>query len=244
MKNISIFILLTISIFYSCTVTKPVAKLTSYSDDLTWQQGRQVLRTACDSFTVFSVFERSEGDQLVFDIEIFNQSEQAVLVEPVRFFYVPYALSGEELKTSHVCGAIDPELKLVGIEQSINQAVADEANQKSWDVAMLATGVALTMAAVATGAEYSFYNSLDEGDIEEVISSDYGSSVSPDYDMNSHENNYQYWANEVLRKTTLFNGKSVRGKVYFPMHKTASKYIFYLPLGQSEVAIEYYQQTF
>ena len=203
-----------------------------------------MLRTACDSFTVFSVFERSEGDQLVFDIEIFNQSEHAVLVDPVQFFYVPYALSGEELKTSHACSAIDPELKLIGIEQSINKAVADEANQRSWDVAMLATGVALTVASVAIGSEYSYFNSPDNVCIEDVISSDYGSSVSPKYDMNLNENKYQYWANEVLRKTTLFNGKSVRGKVYFPMHKTASKYIFHVPLGQSEVAIEYYQQTF
>ena len=227
----------------SCATRSKVVRLTSNSDELSWSQGRQIVKTERPDITLFTVFERNEGHELCFNMEIFNHSGSEVQINPTVFYYQSFDEKGEELTFSGYNNAIDPEVKLISIEKERNQLEANKKNDLALGIAIGVAGAALTVASLAIASESECMEPLRLMPAFEFVSGE-ENEVQSTYKLEMKENQLSYWADQVIRKTTLKHGESIRGNIYFKADFEASRYTLCFPLNDSTMKVEYMQTLY
>jgi hypothetical protein len=178
----------------------------------TWKDGheRSILRQ--DSLQVSLGFVRYEGSTLVFDFDIQNQSERAVLVAPEQFSYTPVATTlhkGQEYMPyfPSAVKAINPEQKLDGLVAAVVYNVRESQRPL-----------------VLASPEYGQLHRLEH-------SSAALQAQGQKQDVEAR----------LLRKNTLLPGQGIRGYVYFPRTDKADVLRLSLPLRAQPLALSYSQ---
>lgn len=243
MRNLSILFILTSLFLSSCATRLSVARLTSDSEDITWEQGRQIVKTSNDDFTMFTVFERSEGKDLIFDVEVFNHSGQTILVDPLSFNYHAFDSENQDVTSVGANRAEDPEIKLLDIQKGINQVDADVKNQAATGAALFAAGMVLTVATAALLSESDGGVAVEYSPTL-VMEDDATTEAEATYRKENKKSEYDFVANNFLRKTTVLSGESVRGTVSFKADFNARNYIFHFPMGDEILNVGYKQHLY
>lgn len=228
-------ILVSFQFLSSCYTARPIAQLSSFEKDITYANGKQIIKSSSDNFTTFTVFERNETDRLVFDIEIFNTSGNTLMVDPSKFYY-RYSSNKTSYQSKKIKKAYDPEKEIIKIRKKIAKGYANEKNSIAHSVTLTVAKVALaTAVAAATGDE--------ELNINFKATSNKTMKHAAINQIAEGENEYDYYNNMVLRKHTLPNGKSIRGKVFFPYDPKISNCVVHIPLQNDTMKISYIQQA-
>jgi hypothetical protein len=177
-----------------------------------WKDGheRSVIRQ--DSLEVSLGFVRYEGNSLVFDLDIQNQSERAVLVAPEQFNYTPVATTlhkGQQYMPYFpgAVKAINPEQKLDGLVAAVVYNVRESQQ------ALLLTGVEFGQQHRLEHSAAALQAQTQKQDVEA----------------------------RLLRKNTLLPGQGIRGYVYFPRTDEADVLRLSLPLRRQPLLLSYRQ---
>ena len=200
-----------ILLFSACA--SPVWRLHPVSDKIRWDQGNALVSKTNDGLTATLHYIRHNGYSMVLDLELVNETDQSLLVDP-KFIHVYTFTSHPESISANIGNtffATDPEQQLIHIEKTMSR----ETNS-------YAAGLILNAAVDLTSSEQErISNSIDR----QTASADFDSRLA------SLDSQHNAWRNMALRKTDLEPGQVVNGFIQIPFDPNSSFYRVVVPFG-------------
>ncbi len=196
-----------------------------------------------DSVEVRLGFVCYEPTELVFEVEIGNDSRRALLITPETFFYAPVDTGAATTSSARLprVAALDPEVRLKQLATRLSQEAA-KAEKVSWlEILTSVTNVAENVASIK--------KKETEAQVAEREERHQSTEASFDYQREQHaqraDNLYSQHRNMqlvALRKTRLAPGEYVRGYVYFPRTDAARRLRVVVFFDERPVAFDFTQQ--
>lgn len=241
-KHIGFFLLLIFGL--NACAPRPVFRLQSLGDQSTWYQGTEYIHSTADSVTVTVAYIRHTREKVIFDVEVSNYSDEIARVDPVYFTY--QAFKSRTANRSFVSGrAINPESKLLQIDMEISD---EEADQKTMLVfaAIGATAIVAEEIADNDEEEEDDYNDeVNEAAATHALIAGTAAGIeNSEYEVGSLRYKRERWTNETLRKTDLFPGEYINGKVYFPIAEDAKLFQIKIKTGNTIHTFRFRQLKF
>lgn len=214
-KFIYTVLLLTIIIVSGCSTQ--IIKLVTL-EDKDFYKGREIVTKENDFNKISVEVDSYSGDEVVFYVHVENNSQNKIYVEP-RDFYVD--AMNEDLIS------IDPRFPRfhsLDPEKQINRINEDIESRKTSHAVV--TGLNATFALVSIVADLT--DKSQENDASQVsrdiaVWADNQVNEEIDYDdsMSGYESEREFWKNEVLRITDLYENDSIGGLVFVPLSRKA-----------------------
>lgn len=196
-------------------------------EDKDYYKGREIVTKEKDSVRVSVEVDSYKGNEAVFYVQVENESSRKILVEP-KDFYVEVVEKDllSVNKRFRRLYALYPEKQI----QKINGDMESRST-----VHGVVTGLNLFFALVSVVADIT--DKDDENDLHEV-SRDIGmwadNQISEEIDyntsMNEYESQEEFWKNEVLRITDLYQNDRIGGLVFVPVDPRAEYLRFTIPV--------------
>ncbi|MBO0359596.1 hypothetical protein J0X19_16675 [Hymenobacter sp. BT186] len=197
-----------------------------------------------DSVEVRLSFVRYDATELVFEVEIGNDSKRPVLIEPTSFFYAPIDTTvaprpGAQPMLPRIA-AIDPETRLKNLAANL-ETEATKAEKVSWfEIATTVTQVAESVASIKkkeTDAQ------IAEREERHASTNAYFANQREQHAQNADDlyNQHQNAQSVMLRSARLPSGEYVSGQVNFPRTDTARRLRFVLFYNERPVTFDFNQ---
>lgn len=219
----------------SCAVPAPIIKLTpsTIQNKDYWNLGQQFVFAENRNVWFDCAFNRIENGKIIYDVKITNESDSAVLVDPV--FFMQQVFKNDSLLIGSNF-AENPEMTLLNLELQEN---VDQAHTKNVTAAAITSAVILLGVGIAVAAS----SSSDEPAQETYVETSSVEEEPVEFFENTNETNVRTWNNwtnrtylaeRFLRKTTLPKGYFVDGEVHFPYDQNALWYRLIFKAGKAE----------
>jgi hypothetical protein len=242
-------LMLGIFVIISACSPEPVLRLQSEQKDMDgvmMYRGMEYLISEKNSSVAIIAYYRHIDDRIVMDLEVFNESEEILRIDPENVTYRAYWLpktwdenpkDHEGLQVLHVKGqAVDPETILLNIDKT--KAQTNVRNQTG----TFLNGITATLDAVG-GIQDAV-----SGDLSEESRARQERRMLRAYQRAERRDNYYqnitnlndqrlYWESETLRTTDLMPGDSIAGEIHIPVHQ-------HLGLIEIDVVVEEETHTF
>lgn len=232
--TISLFSLLLLS---GCAPS--VHQLRPVSGDVAQFDGRPVTKSEQSGIVVVASFERLDMQYVALDIEVKNQTDRPIEVNPADFHYAALNENQDSLRNrinpvyGLVYSAADPqrEARLVTVKQAQEEKRLRTA--RIINTVLLVAAVASDVASSTSARNTRDYgrwvnNRVAHNNMYQMVAMkraiDHGTFANR---MQRYEYETYRWKELALRRTTVPPGESVRGLVYLPLYKDAH----YLKLG-------------
>lgn len=230
-KWFGLIVLPGILLILSCCYTPPpILRMTPKTDQTTWLFGKEYSKQIKDGLSIAVAFDRYSYPHFVLDVCISNLDSQSVLIAPEKFYYLPKdsVFSGPRTEIF----ARDPELQILEVNKRTSREHARYS--QSTDLSLLSSFLGLLSDVSSIG------KSKTEEEIEEERRLDEEARENEEeneithkeriYDLNELRDQ---WEAGALRKTTLNQHFSIRGKVYFPINTKFHWIEIRFPLGDT-----------
>ncbi|MEL6971421.1 MAG: hypothetical protein AAFO02_14745 [Bacteroidota bacterium] len=234
----------------ACVVPQKVIRVEpDTQENVFWYQGQAIAEKKQDNIITRAAFSHANREYLIFDVEIFNEKEEAILVTPEVMTLAS--------QTGPKRRAIDPEYMLLSMEV---QQSRQEANAKN---AAIAGGIILVGAAVAVAVSDNGDSNVDSwtGEVDNYTATDVvvdavlpavaltldfhqAAILSSPVDALPLTNEALFWQENVLRRTTLRPGEHIRGLVAFPRFDDVRELTFTAPIEEEEFVFLFQQRTY
>ena len=235
-------ILLGIIFFATACAPNPVYRL--YSEEkqnVSWNHGSEMIQLQQDSLFVTLSYYRHLDEEVIFDVEISNQSKQMIHVNPATFYINNSETPGNRSvrKAPGTEMAIDPERRLIDIDRAENRFIASERTDLT--IGLGATTAIVAAAAVSDTDDHDgYYYNPNTGLYYDPY------SFGPYYEDNRRSmfnfaRDREVWELDVLRRTDLFPGSFIRGQVRFPLNRRGKHLNVVLPLADHNFSYLYEQ---
>lgn len=236
----------------SCVPPEVLYRATPVSPDTVWYSGREFVTKTSDSVTVSVAFENELQGVMTFYVAVGNMGDTPVLVAPERIYYegkyhrmreryseggLLYMEPTDGIDTTY---AIDPEKELQGIDRQTAQANATYATNSGINAAAALLQIVGDVATIGQKKSREQQHQEDRASrqlrhSQEDNELDYSQATA------SLAGQRAYWENAALRKTTLFPGNAVGGKLRIPVSSGMSRFNLVIPIGGSNVTFEFEQ---
>ena len=242
-KIIFLFLLISSSFFLTNCYVPPnsILKLKPQTQNNDWYKGKEIATLANDSVTIRISYDRSLNNEYLFDIDVINNSEKPLLVEPEKFSYRMTKGSiklGDSLKR---VSAKDPEIVILDLQKanSLHQS-SMETQSMIYSLGYFLQFAGQTKALVTGDVELSDRIDRQGHRLREDQLMD---DIKNNKISESLENSSYLWEILALRKTTLFKNESISGKVFFPATELAKTLEFSFPINNYELKILFNQEV-
>lgn len=192
-----------------CGCAAPAFDLVARDPEAPWLVGNHWVRTESSRATVNTAFDHAWLDHLIFEVEVVNQSDSTLDVDPQAFSFT-LSSSGKDLpkKLRKPFAALGPE----AVAARLDKAISHQA-----DLSFIATAL-MGLAVVAVVAA----SVVSTGELPELGPTESSAQLAV-YDGEPHEPRApdlrrarRVYESRVLRRTTLAPGESVRGDLWLP----------------------------
>ncbi len=238
-------IIILLLLVQACSTPKAVVRMNPETEQTKWFYGKEYALDSLNGVSVSMAFNRLIRPYIIFDMEVINNSNLPLLVDPASLFY---KFSGDTIYTDSASVrfyAADPEKELFDIDMEISRLEARQKNSAM--IGLVAAGVGV-IAAITSGVENDYDNSERYALAADAsfIASDIAAAVSVENDIEAMENeDLRYrWENAALRKTTLDPGQAIRGHLYFDYQPEARFYRFFFPIDDDYITHTFRQRKF
>lgn len=214
----------------SCFVPQSIVQMQSNGQgDVTWNYGQEIVSTQMDGLEAKVYFDDYTKDYLVFDVEITNWNEEAILVTPSQFFI--------ETEMGQQFRSLNPERQI--LSQKI-EASQQEARQKNGAVVLGVAAVA-TVVAVAVAADDDCTSDSGDDDwlVDDLVC--VSTPVVPLVPTVAMPPSIEFWEDYALRITTLQPKYKVTGKVVFPRLDREKFLTLNLPVKEKTLKVGFNQ---
>jgi len=196
-----------------CATALPVVRLAPRDANVTWVSGRAVTVRSEQGIRVAAAFERQAGRTMGFRVELQNDSDASLVVDPSEMQFTTCTSEQECVSSQPV---VDPEQVLVALDEARSEEEAHAANAST-------TGTVLVLlAATADIAEASSRHDHHAGERTVMAGIDLKSSESNSRQRLAQlETETTAWSNSTLRRTTVAAGHGAAGLVYIPLDTKA-----------------------
>lgn len=228
-----LIVMVSLLLLASCYVpSSRVYDLRAKNDDAIWLNGKELIKLSENNIEVIVNFDQVEHGIASFDLSIANYTDQAVLIIPEDF----YCSVTHRLDEEKIIYAINPEEMILNCNKQIEKNYAQ--NQSEGRTELLFSLFDL--------AEDIHNNDKTDEEIDEQRADREDREVR--YDKNKEKyianlnqlyNKRDFWQNEALRKTTLFPGHKLNGKVFFKIPTSSLMLQLFLPIEDRNLMLEY-----
>lgn len=244
MKTAPLFPIFLSFFLIQCVMPVRMYRLQPAEGSFKWVYGEPVVRSAVDSIEVVTTFLEQSRHDFVFYFEVWNHSEDTVLVAPDSFYYHfsqnPPRPDGVLADQSDPVRAHNPEQQIANLQKEISAQDAQHANYMLMDGTASLLNLVVDVASIGkpTTDEEERKKELQKQEREtDRLNEEHGYRSR----LTSLERTRSMWQTAALRKTTMYPGESVGGKVFFPVSPKARSLRMYLPIGSSLHTILYKQ---
>lgn len=227
-----------------CAVPAPVVKLTpsTIENKDYWNMGQQFVFTNNQNVWFDCAFNRCERGKLIFDVKITNESDTAVLVDPVAFYQEVFKNDTARIASDP---ATDPEvfLELLQLNENTNIARAKNARALSICSAVISTGASVAVVSSKKSDEEKV-NALDAIRASNTLTQIAATSMGEAADIRAQDNwtTRRSLSEAFLRKTTLPSGSYIDGEVHFPYNQYARWYRLVFSAGKAMADFHFRQR--
>jgi hypothetical protein len=200
----------------ACATPASLISLQPTSPQVIWVEGHPAVLEEQDGVKVAVAFDRQEGANLGIRVELENDTDAAVEVDPRLFTYSSRA--SECVNTfATTTPIIDPETVLtnLAVQESREQAAAK--NEQVFLETLAILSVAGDVAASARGGGTGHPG---EGAALAASAAD-SSAAAHENTLSSITAQRQMWSSTALRRNTLFPARGLAGDVYLPVDADA-----------------------
>lgn len=198
-----------------------VFELKPTTDEISYNQGREIIFSEDSASTILLNFEYQEGNNFSFYTEITSNNKEAILVDPSLFYAV--IIEPKNAGIVKRISVVNPETKIQTIQEDIVNTESSKGAAIGMNVLLGLFNVAVDIASdappgkVFDDATFWGYNAHAEAE-----------------EHNAKEENLRnlkrYWEDNVLRKTTLQNDEYIGGIFYLPIEEKAKMLKLVLPI--------------
>ncbi len=231
-KLLSICIILLIT---SCSTPLNILKLSPEIDTGKWFYGQQVVSDSINGINFSVAFDRVVDEMYLFNVEIINQSNLSLLIDPADFYLEAFDAEKIYLAEHGRLNAFDPEEKIIDFDKEIALTNARENNLAALSLVGLGIDIA---SAVVTSTDDNPYNDGLNTDLFWALNSE---KEGARFKTQSLSEIRDSWNFETIRKTTLSPGYSIQGIVFFPVNRDAGLLSFVFPVDENLVKVSFRQ---
>lgn len=207
-------------------------KLQSTDKDIDYYKGREVAYRNDNDYSTSVSFENQENGNFIFYVTAKNLSNSAITFCPENI-YADQLDGNQELISNPVKNsffAINPEKKLDFLESELERRKGQHA---------ATSGLNFFLAAVSVAADLSDDHSRHKAkkvgdDIANWADNQTNENVNYEIDKNNINSQKDFWQNQVLRKTTLYQNDNIGGLVFVPFNKDAKFIRLVVPVGDKQ----------
>lgn len=241
LKPSAIVLIVFISFLQFNCASSAVYRLSPIDGEPVWDYGREVIGKEDNKGKVhISLLEVQEG-RFVFLVNYENLAEKPVLLDPGEIYYETFRDSIPKNKRS--AGriyAVDPELKLAGIEKESNDMEASERTRLA--LSAIGSTIDLVGSIASIGTKRSARElKKEEHEREERRIADENAKISYENNKARLGGEKDYWMNDALRKVTVFPGEKEGGFFHIPIRRDADFIRLVIPAGGNEYSFDYRQ---
>ncbi|MEM6398251.1 MAG: hypothetical protein AAF741_18010 [Bacteroidota bacterium] len=234
------FVLSTVLIFASaCFTPEAVVRIhPERGENVFWHEGQPIAEQSKSDIMMRAAYSHATDDYLVFDIEVFNDRRSSVLISPEDLILT-------SPKSNIRIPARDPETVMLNMEIDASRKEANAKNAAVVSaVVMIGAAIAVASADNAAAEASGLADNLADDVIEATtFVTDIGAPIAASiaFRQNNplstpveeipHTDNYFFWQDVALRKTTLGFGESTRGLVAFPRNDTFDRFVLGAPIA-------------
>jgi uncharacterized protein YcfL len=229
MKTLQTFFLAVVVAFLltSCASQRTYPKLHPIDQEVVWENGKEIVKDEKDGLKVVLSHDGFWKNYMVFDVEIFNKSEQPITITPKNFFVIPLSANRDSLRSQdgkyiYEYQAIEPQEKMAIIQSEMQEADAKIKRARIVNTALFIGGFIAILAASGGKSESAWRTAsigetaIQVAQVKRVI--DHENYYSKMDNLNGQANT---WANEEFRATTLAPNTSIRGGVFIEKNLNA-----------------------
>jgi hypothetical protein len=231
---------LSIFIIVSCTAPQDIIKVTSLEKNVDWLWGKQVVTKEINGLTIALKFEKTHKRFMVFDVEILNNDNSRITISPTDFKMKPIVDSG---LYHYANSTLDPEELLLALDKKISRNKAAQSNAEMTSLILNTTAAAADIAMTMSKNDTPEKSKQRDESREELS---YSTQSNIDYKYakgNELQQQRSYYANALLRKTTLYKGESIRGYIYFPKNTEFNPFQIILSILSGKVEFSFKQES-
>jgi hypothetical protein len=231
-----------LSILLASCSPRPVFRLQPQKKKTTFDQGAEYIQVEEKGVFLTISYYRHLSDQFVMDVEIANETDSILHVDPTHFSYDALEYMADdtsELPLISSRKAINPEQKLLKKDLQIAQT---EANQRTSNL-FYVLGQTATIANYATADSQEEREHISEESEEASIHHEINRQQRERYKSGLRDQR-EVWEIDALRKTDLYPGEYIRGYIFFENEADARVYLIYYEPRQAFFKLEYQQLRF
>jgi hypothetical protein len=207
-------------------------KLKSTDSSIDFYKGREVAHREDEKYSTSISFEDQEDGNFIFYITVQNFSESLIIFYPENIYADQLHENMEQINNpvKNCFFAIDPGKRLDYLESEL------ESRKKQHDVT---SGLNFFLAAVNVAADlsddHSRHKAKKVGD-DIAIWADNQTNENVNYEIDKNDINSQknFWENQVLRKTTLYQNDNTGGLIFIPFNENAKFIRLIIPVGEKK----------
>ena len=220
MKSLKNLLLASTSIFIFSCISTNVMRLSPIEQESVFDNGKQIVKQENNGVKIVASYDGRFEKYMVFDVEIFNKTNQPLTVSPKDFSFIPLDQNRENLVSEdeqfqYSYQGIEPEqkIKYVQLEMANQEAKIKRARVVN---TFLFVGGLVALIAGSSGRSEGAWRTAQLGEtvvqvaqVKRVI--DYTNYYSK---MDKLNREGQIWSQENFRTTILQPGQSVRGGIF------------------------------
>lgn len=228
----------------SSCAPEPVFRLASRDDKTTYYQGVEYVQFENDGLILSMGYYRHLGEQFIMDVEIINERDSTLLIDPLQFSSIAYGgyyrtIPNDSMPMITEYHAADPEEELIEVDKQIS---SNEAARKT-DQTFFLIGQGLSVASQAVSDDPE-----ERKEIRQERTLSYLDQERDDRQYRINRANLrdlrQAWEQEALRKTHLMPGEYLRGLVFFKTIKDAIAYSIRFEGAGTNFSTDYFQYKY
>jgi len=202
--------------FFGCATPGPLVRLYPSLPNVVWVSGRASMTREEGGIRVAAAFDHQDGPNLGVRVEVENTTDGLLDVDPSAFTFT--TCGGTAVASCAPTQAIiDPERVLAALDERQSRERADAANSQTALGALVILSAVGDVATVASGhADANTGNATVAS--AALMESD---ANARDSSLGSISMQQGIWANEALRRNTVFPGRGTGGRVYLPINLNA-----------------------
>ena len=197
-----------------CATPAPIVRLDPIADEVFWVSGRAAVKQEEKGVRVAASFDREVGTTLGVRVEIQNQTDRKLDVDPAQAFSFISCKGTGESSCAKETFVIDPDEMIAGLDEKASRERAQAANdERALGGLVLLSAVTDTASLAGPGGNVAPLRT------EGAVSVQQGTAGSHDRAFGGIESQREMWSDEALRHNTLLPGASVGGQVFIPADK-------------------------
>lgn len=249
MKCIKLILFLSFaSIILSCSTTS-VMRLRPVEQEGIWDGGKQIVKQEKEGVKVVASYDGRFEKYMVFDVEVFNNTNQPLTISPKDFTFIPLDenkqnLVSEDGKYIYSYQGIEPQQQLNYIAHEMANQEAKIKRARVVNTVLFVGGIAALIAG-SSGRSESAWRTAQLGEtvvqvaqIKRII--DHGNYYSK---MDKLNREGKVWSQENFRTSIILPGQSMRGGVFLESNYRA-KFVQLTYKTQNEPINFLFQQWF